>query len=104
MSTESRSDAVAQATRNADVAPAPLPAEAAVQRALDKALGNSTRPVFTTHSQGLAGMLLAQERSLKEKAADVRAKIDELEAEYTDIMLAESGIAGALQRMQAGEK
>ena len=103
MTTESRSDAAANAARNVDQAPAHLPADGAMQRALDKALGNTTKPVFNTHSQGLAGLLLAEERSLKEKAANVRAKIDELEAEYTDIMLAESGIAGALQRLQMGE-
>lgn len=95
----SRSAGAVEATRAAS---AGLPGDASVQRALDKALGNTTKPVFSTHSQGLAGLLLAQERSLKEKAADVRAKIDELEAEYTDIMLAESGIGKALQALQAG--
>lgn len=59
-------------------------------------------PVFNTHSLALVGLLVAQERGLSEKAADIRKRIADLEAEYTDIMLAQSGVTHALRAIEDG--
>ena len=85
------------------------PTGSAVQQAAEEAIERSfadtpTRPLNTTHSSGLAGMMMAHERLLKEKAADIRAKIADLEAEYTDIMLAASSITAAMEKMKAGRE
>lgn len=93
MTTESRSDTAVAAARSAG-AGRTLPAEAAAEKAVQQAL-DKPGPVFNTHSQGLAGLLAAQARSIQEKMADVRAKIAELHAEETDLMRAESAIVKA---------
>ncbi len=87
-----------RALRAVDTPPVKEQGERAVQEALEDK--TQTQPVFTTHSNALAGMLIAHERQLKEKVADIDAKIAELNAERTDAMLAESGVSAALQALQ----
>ncbi len=79
-------------------APTPPPI---TDQQLETALKNS-KPIYNAHTQGLAGDLIAKENNFKNLAGDIRSKIDALEAEYTDIMLAEAGIRAALQAMQNG--
>ena len=86
------------AMRRASVAVAQ---DAAIGTAVAEALARSA-PVFNTHSQALAGRLIAEERALKEIVADIDARIAELNAQRTDAMLAESGIARALEALQRG--
>jgi ABC-type amino acid transport substrate-binding protein len=57
-------------------------------------------PIFNTHSQALAGRLVAEERALIEQCADIDAKIAALQAERTDVLLAQSGITAALGAME----
>jgi molecular chaperone DnaK (HSP70) len=71
-----------------------------VEQALTEAIPGPA--VFNTHSTALVGMLLAQENALREKAADIRKKITDLEAEYTDIMLAQSGVTHAIRAIHDG--
>lgn len=58
---------------------------------------------FNTHSQALAGRLIAEERALVEIVADIDDKIRKLNDERTDAMLAHSGISNALAAMQRGQ-
>lgn len=81
--------------------PALPDADAAAEQALTTPVG---KPVFNTHSQAFVGRLMAEERSLKETAGNLRSKIDELEAEYTDVMLAESGVSAAIQAIKRGQE
>ena len=57
---------------------------------------------FSTHSQALAGRLMAEERSLRETVADIDAKIAALNEERTDAMLAYSGVEHALRALETG--
>ena len=60
--------------------------------------------VFNTHSQALAGRLIAEERALVEVVADIDAKIAKLNEERTDAMLAHSMVSHALQAAERGRK
>lgn len=73
-----------------------------IAAALAESMAVPAPPVFNTHSQALVGLLVAQENGLREKAADVRQRIADLEAEYTDIMLAQSGVTHALRAITDG--
>jgi hypothetical protein len=70
-------------------------AEAAVKQALDTRMD----PVFNTHSHTVDAMFAAQEIALKALVGDIDAKIEQLQAERTDAMLAYSMLsAGRLAR------
>jgi microsomal dipeptidase-like Zn-dependent dipeptidase len=97
----SRSTETIRALREVDKELPPMTdIEKAELAAVEAALSTPTQPVNTTHSNALAGMLLAHERQLKEKVADIDSKIAELNAERTDAMLAESGVSAALRALQ----
>lgn len=105
-------------TTNTDLVEAPTVAATDLREAMQRADAANRRetvltaavsdalkpaaPLFNTHSQALAGRLLAEERALKEIVANLDARIAELNAERTDAMLAESGIVRALEGLQRG--
>lgn len=96
----SASGAVVDAARLADEADG-------VSRDLAAAVGagiEGKAKTFNTHSQALAGRLIAEERALVEIVADIDEKIARLNDERTDAMLAHSGISNALSAMQRGAK
>lgn len=82
---------------------------AARQTEQDSALVDAVREgvaaqanVFNTHSQALAGRLIAEERALIEVVADIDAQIAKLNEQRTDAMLAHSMVSHALQAAQRG--
>jgi S-methylmethionine-dependent homocysteine/selenocysteine methylase len=61
--------------------------EADAHDAIARALAAEAVPVFNTHSMNLSRQFEAMGETLLAQATDVRRKIRELEAEYTDLML-----------------
>lgn len=95
------------ARRNRDLKAAMQGAEAAhqVSQELQKSVSDAVAApakVFNTHSNALAGRLIAEENALREVVADLDAQIAKLQEERTDAMLAHSGVAHALQALQKG--
>ena len=58
--------------------------------------------IFNTHSQALAGRLMAEEHALREVVADIDAQIAALNDQRTDAMLAYSGVEHALRALETG--
>lgn len=56
--------------------------------------------VFNTHSQAFAGRLIAEGNALRQLADDIDEKIEKLQAERNDVMLAWSGCNAALGKLQ----
>lgn len=54
------------------------------------------KPIFRTHSSALAGEITAKAESYKAMVAEIDAKLAQLEAERTDLMLAYSMLSGAM--------
>lgn len=74
----------------------------AIAKALAAGIAGKAR-TFNTHSQALAGRLIAEERALNEIVADIDAKLAELNEQRTDAMLAHSMISHALIAAQKGQ-
>lgn len=70
------------------------------EEAVGEALSKSMAPIFNTHSQALAGRLIAEEKALINIVGDIDRRIAELNAERDDAMLAHSGISKALGALQ----
>lgn len=96
----SRSDEVAEALHQAAEGEA---RDVAVHEAVEHALTDPAK-TFNTHSNALAGRLIAEERALIEIVADIDAKIADLQAQRTDAMLAHSMISHALGAGQRGRE
>jgi len=87
----SASEVVAQATAATAAGEADRQIAAAVSEALQK-----PSPVFNTHSAALAGEIAAKAESYKAMVAEIDAKLNLLEAERTDLMLAYSMLSHAM--------
>ena len=70
---------------------------------VSEAIAAPAAPVFNTHSQALAGRLIAEQRALIEIVADIDAQLGALNAQRTDAMLAQSGITNALAALERGK-
>ncbi|XAI96310.1 hypothetical protein [Microcystis phage Mae-JY30] len=78
--------------------------EAATDEIEEALKAPATAPIFTTHSDGLAGEINAKAVAFKAMVAEVDAKIAALEAEREDLMLAYSMLSHAMTARETGRR
>lgn len=92
------------AMRNADASGVAERTGADLAKSVEEALTQDQGPPpFNSHSQSFAARLIAEERALRETAGNIDAQIAALNAQRTDVMLAQSGITAALNALQRGK-
>jgi hypothetical protein len=75
-----------------------------VAQAVEDALADQSAPVFNTHSTALAGKMMAEAEGYRSMIADIDAKIEALNAERTDVMLAYSMLSKGIEAKENGSK